>query len=61
MNIQEIKETPQCEYQNECEYHAPYTDCREYYDCCDCGNGQCGCRGCFSCNACDDCLNSEED
>lgn len=26
------------------------------FDCCHCGEGDCGCRGCFSCNACLSCL-----
>lgn len=30
--------------------------CAEHYNCCDCGNAQCGCPGCYSCRACDSCL-----
>ena len=30
-------------------------DCRDMYNCCDCGGSNCGCNGCYSCNACDSC------
>ena len=34
-------------------------DCREMFNCCDCGGNDCGCPGCYSCNACDTCLSKE--
>lgn len=30
--------------------------CGELYNCCDCGENECGCEYCFSCNACENCL-----
>ena len=30
-------------------------DCNSYYDCCDCGDNDCGCAYCWSCQACDSC------
>jgi hypothetical protein len=30
-------------------------DCYELFDCCSCGDNDCGCRYCFDCNACDSC------
>lgn len=35
--------------------------CFEYYNCCDCGGAECGCRYCFSCKACDSCMKNQED
>jgi hypothetical protein len=29
--------------------------CSDIYNCCDCGDGDCGCAYCFSCNACENC------
>jgi len=35
--------------------------CEDYYNCCDCGGNDCGCRYCWSCNACEFCLNNDDD
>jgi hypothetical protein len=35
--------------------------CSDFYDCCDCGDNDCGCIYCFSCNACDFCKNNQDD
>lgn len=33
--------------------------CHDLYNCCDCGESDCGCAYCFSCQACDYCKNGE--
>jgi len=35
-------------------------DCKEQFNCCDCGSNECGCNGCWSCNACESCKDYEE-
>ena len=30
-------------------------NCSALYDCCSCGDNNCGCGYCFDCNACDNC------
>ena len=34
--------------------------CSYLYDCCNCGDYDCGCPYCFACNACENCLNHDE-
>lgn len=33
--------------------------CCEMYNCCNCGDSECGCHYCFSCNACETCKGEE--
>jgi len=33
--------------------------CHDYFNCCDCGGENCGCRYCFSCRACEYCREGE--
>lgn len=36
-------------------YRGKVETCFELFNCCNCGDADCGCRYCFSCNACDFC------
>ena len=33
----------------------PDFDCADFYSCCSCGGGECGCRYCWDCGACENC------
>lgn len=33
--------------------------CGDLFDCCSCGDSDCGCAYCFDCNACDSCKNDQ--
>ena len=35
--------------------------CEDLYNCCDCGDNDCGCSYCWSCNACENCLDGDDD
>lgn len=35
--------------------------CGDLFNCCDCGDAQCGCAYCFSCRACDACLEDNDE
>ena len=43
-----------------CEYASNEGTCEDWYNCCDCEDGDCGCGYCWSCNACENCLFSLE-
>lgn len=42
-----------------CENQEFNHDCSTLYDCCDCGDNECGCAYCWSCNACETCKNDD--
>lgn len=38
---------------------ASTSDCGSMFNCCNCGDNDCGCAYCFSCRACDHCKESD--
>lgn len=35
--------------------------CSQMYNCCSCGDNECGCRYCHDCNACETCKENENE
>lgn len=35
-------------------------NCSYWFNCCSCGDNQCGCSYCYDCNACEQCKNDNE-